>query len=80
MVFLFVEETDYIRPVWPEEEGRQQTQMHFDFQVPDVAKAVKYAEALGAVRAPAQFGSGEFVTMLDPVGHPFCLCDMGNKP
>lgn len=80
MVFLFVEEADYIRPVWPEQEGRQQKQMHFDFQVPDVAEAVHYAEYLGAVRAPEQFGDDEFVTMLDPSGHPFCLCAMSNKP
>jgi Glyoxalase/Bleomycin resistance protein/Dioxygenase superfamily. len=80
MVFLFAQEGDYIRPVWPEEEGRQQKQMHFDFQVPDVAAAVEYAESLGAVRAPAQFGDSDFVTMLDPAGHPFCLCAMDNKP
>ena len=36
-VFLFIEEADYIPPVWPEENGRQQKQMHFDFQVDDVA-------------------------------------------
>lgn len=37
---------------------------------PDAARA----EALGAERAPAQFGGADFVTMLDPAGHPFCLC------
>jgi predicted enzyme related to lactoylglutathione lyase len=71
---LFAQEPDYVPPVWPEEEGRQQKQMHFDFQVPDLAAAVKQAEALGAVRAKAQFGGEHFVTMLDPAGHPFCLC------
>lgn len=64
----------YVRPIWPEEEGKQQKQMHFDFQVPDVPKAVKKAEALGAVKMEAQFGGNEFTTMLDPAGHPFCLC------
>ncbi|WP_254904770.1 VOC family protein [Clostridium tyrobutyricum] len=43
IVFLFIEEEDYIPPIWPEEEGKQQKQMQFDFQVPDVASAVEYA-------------------------------------
>lgn len=77
VVFLFAQEPDYVPPVWPEEAGRQQKQMHFDFQVECVQEAVRQAEALGAVRAGAQFGDGEFVTMLDPAGHPFCLCRKG---
>ena len=75
IVFLFAQEEDYVPPVWPEEEGRQQKQMHFDFQVESVPEAVRRAESLGAVKAKAQFGSEEgFITMLDPAGHPFCLC------
>lgn len=75
IVFLFAEEADYVPPVWPEEDGRQQKQMHFDFQVESVPEAVEKAESLGAVKAAAQFGGGEgFITMLDPAGHPFCLC------
>ena len=74
IVFLFVEDEDYVSPIWPEEDGKQQKQMHFDFQVPDVPEAVKKAEALGAVKAKAQFGGKDFTTMLDPAGHPFCLC------
>jgi predicted enzyme related to lactoylglutathione lyase len=79
IVFLFIGEEDYAPPVWPEEAGRQQKQMHFDFKVPDVAAAVEYAVSLGAVKAARQFGGdGEFVTMIDPAGHPFCLCAEGN--
>ena len=74
VVFLFIEEPDYIRPVWPEEPGKQQKQMHFDFQVEDVPAMVKKAEALGAAKAPDQFGGDDFITMFDPAGHPFCLC------
>ena len=74
VVFLFIGEEDYAPPVWPEEAGRQQKQMHFDFQVPDVNAAVEYAVSLGAARAARQFGDAEFVTMIDPAGHPFCLC------
>lgn len=73
-VFLFAQEEDYVPPVWPEQDGRQQKQMHFDFQVPDLPAAVRQAEALGAVKAQAQFGGSDFITMLDPAGHPFCLC------
>lgn len=77
VVFLFCQEEDYVRPVWPERPGCQQKQMHFDFQVEDVAQAVRQAEALGAEKAPDQFGGEHFVTMLDPAGHPFCLCRKG---
>ena len=73
-VFLFAEEECYARPVWPEEDGKQQKQMHFDFQVEDVEAAVRHALALGAVKAAEQFGGDDFVTLLDPAGHPFCLC------
>ncbi len=74
VMLLFIEEEDYVPPVWPEEGGAQQKQMHFDFQVPDVPAAVEYAVSLGAVKAASQFGGIEFVTMIDPAGHPFCLC------
>jgi hypothetical protein len=78
--FLFIEEEDYVPPVWPEESGEQQKQMHFDFYVPDISAAVRYAESLGAVKATSQFGGNDFVTMLDPAGHPFCLCLKDSAP
>lgn len=74
MVFLFIEEDNYVPPVWPEETGKQQKQMHFDFQVENVTETVKKAELLGATKAKSQFGGKDFVTMFDPAGHPFCLC------
>ncbi|MCH5321269.1 MAG: VOC family protein [Eubacterium sp.] len=74
IVFLFIEEPDYVPPVWPEKIGKQQKQMHFDFQVDDVEEAVEKAIELGAVKADEQYGGEHFVTMLDPAGHPFCLC------
>ena len=73
IVFLFIEEKDYVPPVWPEDTGKQQKQMHFDFQVDNVAEMVKKAESLGAKKAESQFGGNDFVTMFDPAGHPFCL-------
>lgn len=74
IIFLFSQEEDYIRPVWPEETGKQQKQIHLDFQVPNLSEAIKRAEDLGAIKAEAQFGGEDFVTMIDPSGHPFCLC------
>ena len=74
IVFLFIQEEYYVAPVWPEQSGKQQKQMHFDFQVPNVATAVQKAEALGAVKAELQYGEEYFITMIDPAGHPFCLC------
>ncbi|GHV18641.1 hypothetical protein FACS18949_00800 [Clostridia bacterium] len=68
---------DYAPPVWPEENGKQQKQMHFDFQVKDLAAAVDAAIALGAVKPASQYGGEDFVTLLDPEGHPFCLCRAG---
>jgi len=65
---------DYVPPVWPEEPGKQQKQMHFNFQVDDLQPAVDEAVRLGATKTAAQFGGGQFVTLLDPEGHPFCLC------
>lgn len=76
MILLFAQPEDvpYAPPVWPEEAGKQQKQMHFNFQVDDLPAAVKEAIRLGASRAAAQFGQDHYVTMLDPEGHPFCLC------
>lgn len=65
---------EYIPPVWPEEPGKQQKQIHFNFQVYDLQFAVKEATKHGAVKSTSQFGGEHFVTMLDPEGHPFCLC------
>jgi hypothetical protein len=64
---------DYIPPVWPEEPDAQQQMEHIDFAVGDLEKAVRHAQSCGATVAPAQF-SDHWTVMLDPAGHPFCLC------
>jgi len=75
MVVHFAEcDFDYIAPVWPEEPGKQQKQMHFNFQVDDLSAAVEEATRLGATKTAEQYGGDHFVTMLDTEGHPFCLC------
>lgn len=70
---------DYVTPVWPEEPGEQQKQMHLDFTADDMQSAVEKAIRLGATKAVMQYGGEHFVTLLDPVGHPFCLCRRENS-
>ncbi len=75
LLMLFMScDFNYIPPVWPEEPGKQQKQMHFNFQVDDLLSAVEEATKLGATKAVAQYGGEHFVIMIDPEGHPFCLC------
>lgn len=65
----------YTPPVWPEAPGAQQQMAHLDFAVDDLEAAVQHALDCGASVAPTQFSDGWRV-MLDPAGHPFCLCKM----
>ena len=71
----FQRNVDYQPPVWPEEPGAQQQMAHLDFAVTDLEAAAAYAVQCGATVAPQQFSDGWRV-MLDPVGHPFCLCPL----
>ena len=63
---------EYVPPVWPPEDGRQQMMMHLDVEVHDLEAAVADAIELGARLADHQPQDNVRV-MLDPVGHPFCL-------
>ena len=72
----------YERPVWPEHEQSQQQQAHLDFEVLNQDKmksAIQHALDCGAMMAKEQFGYNEakqiydWVTLIDPVGHPFCF-------
>ncbi|MBC8570600.1 VOC family protein [Zongyangia hominis] len=65
----------YQPPVWPETPAAQQQMAHLDFAVNDLEKAVAHAIACGATMAKEQFSDGWRV-MIDPAGHPFCLCLM----
>jgi predicted enzyme related to lactoylglutathione lyase len=62
----------YVRPTWPNADGRQQMMLHLDFEVSDLAAAVAHAVELGATQAEFQ-PQDEVRVMLDPAGHPFCL-------
>jgi catechol 2,3-dioxygenase-like lactoylglutathione lyase family enzyme len=63
---------DYVRPVWPTVDGRQQMMLHLDFEVEDLVAAVAHALELGAELAGYQPQDNVRV-LLDPAGHPFCL-------
>jgi predicted enzyme related to lactoylglutathione lyase len=71
----FQRNPEYKPPVWPEEPEAQQQMAHIDFAVNDLEKAVQHAIHCGATIAGEQF-SDNWRVMLDPAGHPFCLCLM----
>ncbi len=71
----FQRNPDYTPPVWPDKSGEQQQMAHLDFAVNDLKSAVSHAARCGAVIADEQF-SEDWMVMFDPVGHPFCLCQM----
>ena len=70
---VFQQASDYRAPVWPPVDGEQRPMMHFDFQVGDLESAVADAVALGARLADEQ-PHGKVRVLIDPAGHPFCLC------
>lgn len=66
----------HVRPQWPD--GPPQ-QIHFDFEVDDIAAAHAHALGVGAaVLSPADgpdaTRTSGFQVYADPAGHPFCLC------
>ncbi|WGX96610.1 VOC family protein [Nocardioides sp. L-11A] len=73
--FNFQTVKDFARPQWPGQTHPQQ--FHLDFRVPDLEAATEHARSLGATVAetqPAAEMGGSWRVMLDPDGHPFCLC------
>jgi predicted enzyme related to lactoylglutathione lyase len=77
-LILFNHVEKHENPVWPLKENSVQRQMHLDIQVENVRDYVNKAIELGAVIA-VDNTDGEFVTIQDPSGHPFCLCDSSNQ-
>lgn len=70
---VFQRNADFVPPVWPDEPGSQQQMAHMDIAVDDLEKAVRHAVACGATVASTQY-SKDWTVMIDPSGHPFCLC------
>lgn len=72
IVLLFQEDDNYTKPVWPSEQGQQQTMAHLDFFTDDLKKDVEHALVCGAKLAETQY-SEKWQVMIDPAGHPFCI-------
>jgi catechol 2,3-dioxygenase-like lactoylglutathione lyase family enzyme len=60
---------DHLAPQWPGQERPQQ--FHLDLQVADPKAAAERAIGLGATHLR---DGATWITMADPVGHPFDLC------
>ena len=63
---------NYQAPDWPGQKRPQQ--VHLDFYVTDLEKAQREALEIGAVLAESQPEPDRWRVLLDPAGHPFCLC------
>jgi len=63
----------YQPPTWPGPAIPKQ--VHLDLAVRDLDAAEAEAVRLGARRAGEQPRPARWRVMLDPAGHPFCLCD-----
>jgi catechol-2,3-dioxygenase len=59
----------HLAPRWPGQERPQQ--FHLDLQVEDTEAAAQRAVALGATRLA---DGASWITLADPAGHPFDLC------
>lgn len=71
----FQAETWYEPPTWPERPGRPTKMMHLEIGVDDLDAAVARVVAAGGRLAPQQpEGRTGIRVVLDPAGHPFCLC------
>ena len=82
MGIAFQYDENYIPPIWPSQPGQQQMMAHLDFGVTDkkeLKEAIEKAIKLGAKIANDQYGGEEWVTMLDPAGHPFCFVVWNHK-
>jgi hypothetical protein len=67
----------YQPPTWPS--GAIPKQVHLDLAVSDLDAAEAEAIRLGARRAGQQPHPARWRVMLDPAGHPFCLCDWSKE-
>ncbi|HET9893796.1 MAG TPA: VOC family protein [Streptosporangiaceae bacterium] len=65
----FQQVTEHIPPLWPGQERPQQ--VHLDLQVDGHEEAAQHAVALGATRLA---DGATWITLADPAGHPFDLC------
>jgi predicted enzyme related to lactoylglutathione lyase len=68
----------YQPPTWPDSGAPKR--YHMDLDVDDVAEAAERCLELGARQPDFQPGDGErWTVLLDPAGHPFCVCRAPGK-
>lgn len=66
---------EYRAPDWPT--GPIPQQAHMDFYVESIEASTQVAIDNGATKHEVQPSPrGNWVVLLDPVGHPFCLCQL----
>jgi catechol 2,3-dioxygenase-like lactoylglutathione lyase family enzyme len=74
----FQAEDWYRPPVWPEHPDAPSKMLHMEIEVDDVDAAVATVVAAGgrvAHSQPTDRDPQQLRVMLDPAGHPFCLCN-----
>ncbi len=70
--FVFHEDSAYVPPTWPSPDVPLQA--HLEVVVTDLEAEVERTSGLGATRHSHQDPDDpDYVVMLDPAGHPFCL-------
>jgi len=72
ILLVFQTVKNYVPPVWPWTNGKQQQMAHIDFKVNNLPESVEFALKYGAKKSDVQFYDTSTV-MFDPAGHPFCL-------
>jgi len=72
ILLVFQTVDNYVPPVWPWKDGKQQQMAHIDFLADNLLEAEELALKNGARKSEIQFFDTSTV-MFDPVGHPFCL-------
>ena len=72
ILFVFQTVENYMPPIWPWDNERQQQMAHIDFYVENLIEAESLAIKHGAKKSETQYYEDSTV-MIDPAGHPFCL-------
>jgi hypothetical protein len=72
VTIYFQKVAEHRPPTWPDSERPQQS--HLDFYVEDLAEAEAAAVGFGASKPDVQPAEEKYRVLLDPAGHPLCLC------
>jgi predicted enzyme related to lactoylglutathione lyase len=62
----------YRPPAWPDQDAAKR--YHLDLSVDDLDEAEARCQNLGATRPDFQPGGDRWRVLIDPAGHPFCIC------